>query len=178
MGNTIYCVMGKSGAGKDTVVNDLCAKTGLRRLNSYTTRPSRGPGDLHEFVESYEVWLANNADDPVVAYTFFNGNHYWASQSQVEHADLYVIDPDGVEWFRTRYQGTKKIRAIYIDVPWHKRFVRMLRRGDGVQQAWRRIVHDHNKFKGATKQADYIVRNDDAVQCMWELALITKGELG
>lgn len=170
MGDTIFLIMGKSGAGKDAVVNSLCYKYGLQRLNSYTTRPSRGPGDMHEFVPSYEGWLESHPDDAVVGYTYFHNHHYWASQSQADAADLYIIDPDGVEWFRNHYNGNKSVFAVYIDVPWYKRFARMRRRGDGLLAAVRRLAHDHRKFATALKQADSVVGNDELPDCVADIA--------
>ena len=177
MEDVIYLVMGKSGAGKDTVVNELCRKYGMVRLNSYTTRPCRGPGDLHEFVDSYSEWVHNNPNDPAVAYTFFAGNHYWASQSQVDASDLSVIDPDGVEYFRHHYNGCKAIRAIYIDVPWYIRLRRMRQRGDTWTAAIRRLLHDHRKFAGALRQADFVISNNNLFECVLEIAILT-GKLG
>lgn len=170
MSDTIFLIMGKSGAGKDAVVNALCKKYGLARLNSYTTRPRRGPGDLHEFVLSYAGWLEAHPDDPVVGYTYFADHHYWASQSQVDAADLYVIDPDGVEWFRNHYNGSKAIFAIYIDVPWYKRLMRMWHRGDGFLAAMRRLAHDHRKFASVLAQADSVVGNDELSDCVADIA--------
>ena len=170
MGDTIFLIMGKSGAGKDAIVNALCHKYGLKRLNSYTTRPRRGPDDQHEFVYSYAGWLESNPDDTVVGYTYFADHHYWASRSQVDAADLYVIDPDGVAWFRDHYDGDKAICAIYINVPWYKRLVRMWRRGDGFLAAMRRLAHDHHKFADALNQADSVVRNDEFENCVADIA--------
>ena len=46
MGN-IYCLMGKSASGKDTIYNRLLAmeRLHLRRVVPYTTRPMRSGGD-------------------------------------------------------------------------------------------------------------------------------------
>lgn len=170
MHDTIFLIMGKSGAGKDSVVDNLCRKYGLTRLNSYTTRQRRGPNDQHEFVHSYEEWRIDNPNDPIVGYTYFDSSHYWASQSQADSSDLYVIDPDGVEWFRNHYNGSKAIFAIYIDVPWYKRLMRMWRRGDGFLAAMRRLAHDHRKFSSALKQADSVVGNDELSDCVADIA--------
>ena len=53
MGN-IYCLMGKSASGKDTIYNRLLAmeKLHLRRVVPYTTRPMRsGETDGQTFLE-------------------------------------------------------------------------------------------------------------------------------
>ena len=55
MGN-IYCLMGKSASGKDTIYNRLLAmeKLHLRRVVPYTTRPMRsGETDGRTYVSLY-----------------------------------------------------------------------------------------------------------------------------
>lgn len=161
MSDTIYLICGKSGCGKTTVVKILEKNHGLRQVQSYTTRFPRyhnEPG--HIFVPNYYEWVQNNKDENIVAYTYFDGNHYWATQSQTDSCDMYVIDKEGVESFQCRYYGHKAVKVIYIDCPATERFLRMMERGDSFKDAIRRIWHDHFAFKGLKEQADFVVDND------------------
>lgn len=167
MTDTIYLVVGESGSGKDTVINHLVKRNGIRRIDSYTTRPCRGPGDRHIFVDDYFEWVAQNPNEVIVGYTEFDGHYYWATATQVARSDVYIIDPDGVRFFRNTYMGSKCVRVIYFNVPLYKRFFRMLRRGDGIFKAIRRLLNDGTKFDSAMKLADYVV-NDGAVEEMAE----------
>lgn len=138
-------LVGKSGSGKDTIAKILSDKYGLRQLKSYTTRPRRfTTEDTHTFVTKLP-----EATETVklIAYTEFNGFEYCATNVQVENSDIYVIDPDGVLYFMEHYCGSKKPVVVYIDMPWRKRFARMIGRKDGVFAAAKRIIHDHFKFK-------------------------------
>ena len=48
----LFCVLGRTSSGKDTLVNKLCEKTGAKKLISYTTRPRRDrEEDTHIFEE-------------------------------------------------------------------------------------------------------------------------------
>lgn len=157
MSNTIFLIVGESGSGKDTIVNELVRRYGMKRIDSYTTRPSRGPDDRHVFVDDYHEWLLRNPNDTVVGYTEFSGHHYWASASQVEENDLYIIDPDGVRFFRTAYTGPKSVKVVYLCVPAIVRFMRMMERGDGFISSMKRIIHDKTKFAGAMQMADRVI---------------------
>ena len=158
-------VVGPSGAGKTSVCTAL-EKYGLTQILSYTTRKPRGPGEKgHIFVDSYDNWASENANDPLVGYTKFSGNQYWATESQVEKNDLYVIDPAGVEFFRKKYFGDKIIKIVYIEIPMYKRFQRMLKRGDTAWSILSRIVGDIYRFWGMKKKADFVVRNDNLWNC-------------
>lgn len=48
--HNIYLIVGRSGSGKDTVVDYLCKHYGYKRIVSYTTRPPRNAQDKHIFV--------------------------------------------------------------------------------------------------------------------------------
>jgi guanylate kinase len=138
-------LVGKSGSGKDTIAKILADKYGLRQLKSYTTRPRRFTTEnTHTFVSELP---AETDIVKRIAYTEFNGYEYCATNAQVENSDIYVIDPDGVLYFMEHYCGSKKPVVVYVDIPWRKRFTRMIGRKDGVFEAAKRIVHDHFKFK-------------------------------
>ena len=49
--HTLMLIMGRSGAGKDSLVNKLSERTNLTAITSYTTRPRReNEGNTHVFV--------------------------------------------------------------------------------------------------------------------------------
>ena len=144
MSKNLICLVGESGSGKDTITEILKLDYGLTSIKSYTTRPKRYNGEnTHIFVDD----KAFSELKDVVAYTEFNGYKYCATAEQIENNDIYIIDPDGIKYFREHYKGDKGIIAIYIKVkPW-TRFWRMIHRGDGWRNAWNRIKHDKIAFK-------------------------------
>lgn len=96
----LFCIIGRSGSGKTTLEKNLC-KYGLTSVKSYTTRPKRTPDeDNHTFI-SEETYLENEWD--MVAYTFINGYHYFATREQTDLADIYVIDPRGFNELVLKY---------------------------------------------------------------------------
>jgi len=168
---TIFLIVGKSGSGKDTIADAMANRYGMTRLYSYTTRPSRGEGDSHLFENDFRKWVAANKNDTIVGYTKFNGHDYWATASLVENSDLYIIDPAGVTFMKEHYDGKKKIRVVYVDVPDHVCLTRMCDRGDGLMKATERVVHDATAFAGAKKMADFVVENnnlDECIETLWK----------
>lgn len=164
-------LVGKSGAGKDSVARKLTALYGLKQLKSFTTRPKRTPDeDCHTFVERLPT-------GHMVAYTKFNGFEYCATQNQVEENDIYIIDPDGVVDFMRHYRGEKDAFVVYLDVGCITRFVRMLKRGDGVRAALNRIIHDRKKFQALRNiPVVYSVRNKDVTVCAACIAKVLRLE--
>lgn len=171
MEGKIILLVGRSGSGKDAIARGLEKYFGLRVLSSYTTRAPRFDGETtHEFVPSLNLWKWEHPDDYVVAYTEFDGQKYWASGSQIEGSDLYIVDMDGVRYLREHYRGNKKVVMYYVDVDPLTCFRRMLKRGDGVWNALRRVLHDYFAFRGAKTEADYVIHNEMLDECVGDIA--------
>lgn len=151
--NNIYLIVGRSGSGKDTVVDYLCKHYGYKRIVSYTTRPPRNARDKHIFVTDEEFDRLKN----IVAYTEYNGYRYCATAEQVEDADLYIIDPAGVEYFKKHYKGRKGVRVIGLECDLLFAFNRMRKRGDSLDEASERVRNDNETFKNYSMLCDYIV---------------------
>ena len=68
MNDTLYLIVGKSGSGKDTVINKVCELFNYTKVISYTTRPMRTPDEnTHIFVTDKDFNMAKD----IVAYTRF-----------------------------------------------------------------------------------------------------------
>lgn len=152
----LYLVVGKSGSGKDTLIRSYCELFNKECVNSYTTRKPRGENDYHIFVSPSEFDEIRN---DLVAYTLFDGNEYGATNEQCKNADFYILDWDGIEYFKQKCNIPFKI--IYIMTSKDNRFLRMVERGDSEQQAIQRINHDEIKFEGVKpNDIDYTIVND------------------
>lgn len=138
---------------------------------SYTTRPRRKDEfGTHIFVTENEfdqIGLEN-----IVAFTKFNGYRYCATQKQVELNDFYIIDYDGINYFKTFYTGRKKVKVIYIKTTTEVRTVRMKARGDTDESISARLNNDLMSFKDVEQIADYVFVNDDFETCINEIAKV------
>jgi len=137
-------VVGKSGTGKDY----LCKEFGLKIVVSHTTRTMRSGeknGESKWFHKKYKK------DKNEIAYTFFNGHHYWATRFDLIDKDAYIIDVDGVKKLQecfgilSFHQGD--FTVVYITCAWYKRLYRLIKR-DGAIKGIKRFIHDIGKFKG------------------------------
>lgn len=162
----IYLIIGESGAGKSAIVDMLEHKYSYTSVQSYTTRPKRNENETgHIFITDDEFSKLKN----MVAYTEFDGYKYCATAEQVEKSDLYIIDPDGVNYFKEKYKGKKKIKVIYISATLTTRYERMRNRSENngmpylkaVDNALSRIKNDIVTFSDVTKMADIVIKNDN-----------------
>lgn len=93
MSNIKILIIGRTGSGKTTFAEAL-ENYGLRTLESFTTRKPRYKDEKgHTFISKGEV--EKYKIDPI-AETVINGNEYFATKSQLENSDIYVIDPNGL----------------------------------------------------------------------------------
>lgn len=160
----IYLIVGESGSGKTTITEQLF-NYGYKTIQSYTTRKPRYEGETgHTFINVDEI----PDKGEMVAYTFYNDNHYFATQEQVENNDLYVIDPAGITYFKEHYKGNKGIRIIYVTVPENVRRDRMIKRenpqndyeyAEVLSRANSRICVDKQVFKDF--EYDFKIQNDE-----------------
>lgn len=166
MGKRIVLLVGKSGSGKSTIAKKLEDDYGLSQVLSYTTRPIRD-GEIdnptHTFVTDEEFNELTN----LVGYTEFNGYKYCATSQQIDDNDIYVIDPDGVEYMREHYSGNKEVVVVYINCPDSVLMDRMLERGDDFLDAFERFQHDRSKFAKGKKMANYVYDNIDRSSLVW-----------
>lgn len=154
----IYLIVGESGSGKTSLVNALEERYGLKSVQSYTTRPKRTEDETgHIFITEKDFQELTD----IVAYTYYNGNHYCATAEQLNDNDLYVIDIVGINSLKEKYKGRKSICVIYISSPIHTRVNRMEQRGDEFGKIMERIVNDTFDFKGAADMADFVIHNED-----------------
>lgn len=141
-------IVGRSGSGKDFI----CEEKEWIKLPSYTTRDIRDgeiDGIDHIYVNNY------NESNSIMAYTFFSGNHYWATKEQVcnEEYHAYIIDVKGIEYFLKKYKDLKidrKLILYHIKSKWYRRIYRMSKR-DGIVKAIKRFISDKKDFKNENK---------------------------
>lgn len=154
----LYCIVGHSGSGKTTIVEELQKRFGYIPLASYTDRPKRHENETgHVFLSTEEFNMLDN----ILAYTMFAGHQYCATQELVDHSDLYVIDPEGIKFMKERYKSDRPIRVIGVSVPQDVLVKRMLARGDSEDKINTRLENDAVMFEEMDEVCDVIVKNDD-----------------
>lgn len=142
----IILLVGRSGSGKSTVADILRRQYGRSILPSYTTRPKRFEKEEgHIFVNNMFYEKVSRSRD-IVAYTYFDKHHYWATAQQVNENDIYIIDPDGVAFFRSHYWGPKQVVVIWLDCGWISAASRMAAQGRSQDEIERRITNDNAVF--------------------------------
>lgn len=156
----LLLLVGPSGGGKSRVA-DMLQQRGLKKLISYTTRPSRGPLDDHIFISEEEFCILPD----LAAYTEFNGHRYGATKRQVRESDVYIVDVPGVESLVRNKPAEVHLLAAYITATAGERRRRMVSRGNTVEEANERLVHDRTVFDGAQERLAELLGPYNVVYC-------------
>ena len=161
--HVLMCIMAESAAGKDRVTNTLCQRNNLKQLISYTTRPRRtNEGDTHIFVDN-DTYKQMKDDNAIAAYTYINNAHYWSTIDQLYEADIYVIDPLGVESLKAMNLPNLRIITVYLNVPEDIRKERAKTRGDDMTVYRNRCMSEREQFRNMKRNmdVDYVIPNLD-----------------
>lgn len=166
---TIFCILGESGSGKDTLVNYLINdfKLPLKSVLSYTDRPIR-PGEQqgkeHIFLSKDKMTaLLDSYKKDIAAYTKIGetGYRYCATTTTINKSDIYIIDPNGLKDLKERTSDRYNIVAIYIDCPLEERRKRTQKRGDEAIRFESRVNAESEQFAEFREEHgyDYIIDN-------------------
>jgi len=146
-------IVGRSGSGKDYLLNTF----GLTKVASCTTRGIR-PGEIDGIGHTFKTYLefAQTSNDDMVAYTLYNGNHYWVTADMLNDIFAYVVDPVGIKYMQKFKHKIKRDMVIILVVtPLWRRVRNMYARGDSIKDIWKRIWNDRDAFRDFEKSGNY-----------------------
>lgn len=112
----LYCVLGRSCAGKDYFCKKLTKKypEKFKMVVSYTTRPKRSDetdGVEHYFVTKEEFDKIRQENE-IIAYTQIGEYEYMATKKELEKSNIYIIDPKGVEYLSKNFPEIPTINFL------------------------------------------------------------------
>lgn len=169
----IIVLIGKSGAGKDTLASDLCRNYEMFNMCiSTTSRPIRVNeirGIHYNFV-SAEEFLEKIRNSEMLEYrsyeTKLNGiNDIWyygTEKIAVQNGSVLVLDFPGLLNLKSALKDVNVI-SLYLDCSDEERKRRAQERGSFCEEEWnRRLIDDSVKFNinEIRKHVNYIVDAD------------------
>lgn len=172
----LIIIAGKSGSGKDSVVNEL-VRRGYKRITTYTTRPMRkheSQGNPYYFISEKEFNKKKNNGFflETKEYHTTKGTWYYGSpkeellkqKNNIENR-LIILTPSGIEDF-TKDPRSKNIlsKIIYLRANSGTITKRLKRRGDDPDEIERRIEHDENDFVAFEYFADKCIYNNSGTE--------------
>lgn len=172
MKGRLICIVGETASGKDMVARYIQEKYELKPVCSYTNREPRAKevnGREHWFV-SKEEFNKIKESTLVAAYTKIEaknpqtpGYEYCALLKDIEDADIYIVDPNGIEYLQSKFPDLV-LTIIYINACKDVRKRRAVARDSKGEQAFEdRYQNEHEQFSEFLNayKYDYLIVNEN-----------------
>lgn len=176
--------MGRTCSGKTTITKEICKRMHLNLLKSYATREMRIDEDVHNadhiFINPDDVVKYK---DKMIAHTTINGIEYFSTVDQLLKSDVYIIDPNGIDYLRTsKFPELNNIDfiEIYIRVP--KSTIRRFaaQRGNDLEEFETRYKNESEQFDYYEKHQQFmyhVLNNGTLEEAVDKLEKIIRREL-
>ena len=169
-------LVGESASGKSSIEKMLVDKYGYRKIVSYTTRqPRKGEIDgVDYFFISDEEFNQRKATGFFAETATYNNWQYGTAKKDCTNDNVAVLTPHGMRQLK-KIDGINII-SFYINVPRRDRLIKILQRGDDIEEAYRRNLSDVGQFDGIQDEVDFVVCNPSYKKPVFEMvAEVIKG---
>ena len=155
-------LVGESACGKSTIEKILSQDYGLKKTVSYTTRPPRC-GEIngidYNFI-SKEEYVKKFNKGFFVETGAYNGWFYGTTKEQYSSNTVCVLTPHGLRQIKKHLKDSDlSITSVYIKIPRRDRLIKILQRGDDIDEAIRRNQTDVGQYDGIEDEVDFIIEN-------------------
>lgn len=171
----LIVVIGKSGCGKDAVVDYLTTFFKYNRIVTCTTRPPREgevDGEDYFFIteEEFEHALAANR---FAEHTTYRNWHYAIPYSGIHLTPHPIVITDIVGW-RSLKRNLKLVGvpmvSFYVERDDKDRFISSIQRGDDIMEIALRNERDKACYQDVYSQVDFVVENNGEIEdCAMEI---------
>lgn len=168
-------LVGASASGKSTLQTKMIENNdNLKKIVTYTTRPPRAnekDGIDYHFV-SDEKFNELLKEDYFVEHADYRGWHYGTAKNDCTDSNdcVAVLTPSG---FRALKRLGVNVVSIYLHVDRRSLMMNILKRGDDIDEAYRRNLSDVGQFDGIAAEVDYVIDNsnykmnvDEVLECI------------
>lgn len=167
---SVIVLIGESASGKSSVEKEL-VNLGFNHVVSYTTRPPRKGEidgvDYHFISETQFNDMMHN--DEFCENSTYRGWRYGSAKADYKGKTVIVANPHGLRQISKQFE--LDVYSVYINIPRNERLIKLLERGDNVDEACRRSLSDEGQFTGIKDEVNLILDNQGYKLTPKDLAL-------
>ncbi|MCR5011651.1 MAG: guanylate kinase [Lachnospiraceae bacterium] len=189
----LFCLIGKSASGKDTIYRRLLEEDslGLKPVVTYTTRPKRSgesEGVEYHFTDEKQLEAFRSEGrllEERIYHTVYGDWHYFtADDGQVvldKHSYIIITTPEALKGI-TAYYGRENVVPVYITLDDGERLERALKRErsqekPGYSEMCRRFLADEKDFSDENLALAGVSENNFFINNELSLCLSQIGEM-
>lgn len=161
---------GESASGKSSIEKYLAENYGYEKIVSYTTREPRNgevDGIDYHFV-TVKKFLELKMNGFFAETAIYNGWHYGTAREDCTDNKIAVLNPHGLR--QVRKLDDINVISFYINVPRRDRLIKILQRGDDIEEAYRRSLSDVGQFDGIEDEVDFVINNEGYQKSIKEMS--------
>ena len=153
-------LVGESASGKSSIEKYLVDNYGYNKIVSYTTRqPREGEVDGVDYHFITKSQFRRLKEQDFFAETaIYNNWYYGVAKRDCTDDKVAVLTPHGLRQV-SKFEDINAI-SFYINVPRRDRLIKILQRGDDIEESYRRNLSDVGMFDGISDEVDYVIYND------------------
>lgn len=163
-------LVGESASGKSSIEKYLVENYEYNKIISYTTRsprPNEVNGVDYHFISVEE--FTNLKENGFFAETaIYNNWHYGTAKEDCTNDKVAVLTPHGLRQI-SKINGIN-VTSFYINIPRRDRLIKILQRGDDIEEAYRRSLSDVGQFDGIEDEVSHVVYNAEYHKSIREMA--------
>lgn len=153
-------LVGESASGKTSVQKYLKEYYEYKDIVSYTTRQPRDgevDGIDYHFI-TVEQFKSLKEQGFFAETAVYNDWNYGVAKEDCTDDKVAVLTPHGLR----QVSKLKDINVVsfYINVPRRDRLIKILQRGDNIEEAYRRSLSDVGQFDGIEDEVNFVINND------------------
>lgn len=163
-------LVGESASGKSSIEKYLVDWYEYKKIISYTTRsprPNEVDGLDYHFI-TVEQFKKLQEENFFAETAVYNNWYYGTAKEDCTDDKIAVLTPHGLRQV-SKIDGIN-VKSFYINVPRRDRLIKILQRGDNIEEAYRRSLSDVGQFDGIGDEVDYIIYNDGYKKSVAEMA--------
>ena len=153
-------LVGESASGKSSIERYLVENYGYKKIVSYTTREPRAnevDGVDYHFI-NVGHFKALKEQGFFAETAVYNDWYYGVAKRDCTDDKVAVLTPHGLR--QVSKINDINVISFYINVPRRDRLIKILQRGDNVDESYRRNLSDVGQFDGIADEVDYVINND------------------
>lgn len=163
----IVVIVGESGCGKSTLAKLFVElNPSFSRVVTYTTRPMRrgeSAGVDYHFIDQ-EKYEELKREGFFLESAQYREWWYGTPKDIFDDGDkIIILTPAGARSLRKYAEKTghaSQVKVVYLSVDRRSRMIGSLKRGDNIDEVYRRSVSDIGQFDAFDKEADIVLRNE------------------
>jgi len=170
----LIILLGESSSGKSTVERKLVENFGYSKIISYTTRsPRYKDGEVdgvdYHFITD-EEFNELKSKDFFAEHACYNGWQYGSAKEDCTDDKVVVLTPHGLRQLLKKNDDLN-IVSFYINVSRRDRLIKILERGDVIEEAYRRNLTDAGQYDGISDEVDFVIDNDGYKKSVEEICI-------